>query len=68
MFCHHDFSTSTASQVAHSMQEVASTVICKQLVKAGADPNVKAVVIRVDSPGQTCLCVGSSGASCEIEL
>ncbi len=33
------------------MQEVASTVMCNQLITAGNDSRIKAVVIRVDSPG-----------------
>ncbi len=33
------------------MQEVASTPMCKKLTEARLDPCVKAVVIRVDSPG-----------------
>ena len=35
------------------VQEIASTVICEQLIKARVNPSVKAVVIRVDSPGGT---------------
>ena len=35
------------------VQEIASTVICEQLVEARVNPSVKAVVIRVDSPGGT---------------
>lgn len=36
-------------------QEIASTVICEQLVKARVNPDIKAVVIRVDSPGRAIL-------------
>ncbi|BDA45901.1 Protease 4 [Coccomyxa sp. Obi] len=33
------------------MQEIASTPMCKKLIDARLDPSVKAVVIRIDSPG-----------------
>ena len=45
-------------------QEIASTVICEQLVKARVNPDVKAVVIRVDSPGRAILHMGRSSVSC----
>ena len=33
------------------MQEIASTPMCKKLIEARLDPCIKAVVIRIDSPG-----------------
>ena len=33
------------------VQEIASTVMCNDLIKASNDPRIKAVVIRLDSPG-----------------
>ena len=48
---------------AHA-QEIARTVICEQLVKARANPDVKAVVIRVDSPGRANLHMSSCSVSC----
>ena len=49
-------------------QEIASTVICEQLVKARVNPSVKAVVMRVDSPGGTILNMGSCSFSCVMGL
>ena len=49
-------------------QEIASTVICEQLVKARINPDVKAVVIRVDSPGRAILHMGSYSVSCAKRL
>ena len=34
------------------MQEIASTPMCKKLIEARLDPCIKAVVIRIDSPGE----------------
>ena len=34
------------------MQEIASSVMCGELVRAANDPSIKAVVIRLDSPGK----------------
>ena len=39
-------------------------MICEQLVKARVNPDVKAVVIRVDSPGRAILHMGRSTVSC----
>ena len=33
------------------MQEIASTPMCNKLIDARLDPRVKAIVIRIDSPG-----------------
>ncbi len=33
------------------VQEIASSVMCSELVRAANDPSIKAVVIRLDSPG-----------------
>ena len=33
-------------------QQIASKPLCQALEKAGLDPSVKAVVLRVDSPGK----------------
>ena len=35
-------------------EQIASNVICKQLQQAKADRSVRAVVLRIDSPGVTC--------------